>query len=299
MSGVGDRLGRFGLTPDLLERLRALALQSRSPLPGPGAGRRRSPRSGASVELLDYRNYTPGDDLRRLDWNVYARLDTLLTRVFRAEENLAVHLLLDRTASMGWTAEKWQTARGLVAALSATALFGGDRLAVSGLGGDRLQALPPTSGEGGLHRVAAFLGLLEPDGLGPLERHLAEALGARRERGLAILVSDGLQEGGPIPLLKQLLAAGHQVTLLQVLTVDEREPEGEGDWRLTDVEGRSAAVEVSLSPASLREYRERLGALLAETDSFCRRHGVGYWLVPAELGVADSTLQLLRGRLLS
>ncbi|HLO03192.1 MAG TPA: DUF58 domain-containing protein [Symbiobacteriaceae bacterium] len=297
MSGPAA-LNELGLTPELLERLRALVMQSRAPLPGPGAGRRRSPRSGASVELLDYRNYVPGDDLRRLDWNVYARLDSLFTRVFRAEENLAVHLLLDRTASMAWDPPKWQTGRGLVAALGATALFGGDRLAVSALGGERLQALPPTGGEGGLHRVAAFLGALQPDGRGPLERHLAEALGARRERGLAILVSDGLLEGGAIPLLKRLLAAGHQVTFLQVLSPAEREPEGEGDWRLTDVEGHGAEIEVSLGPATLRLYKERLGAELDAVASFCRRHGVGYWLVPAELGVADSALLLLRGRLL-
>lgn len=273
-------------------------MQSRAPLPGPGAGRRRSPRSGASVELLDYRNYVPGDDLRRLDWNVYARLDSLFTRIFRAEENLAVHLLLDRTASMGWDSAKWQTGRGLVAALGATALFGGDRLAVSALGGDRLQALPPTGGEGGLHRVAAFLGALDADGRGPIERHLAEALGARRERGLAILVSDGLLEGGAIPLLKRLLSAGHQVTFLQVLSPAEREPEGEGDWRLTDVEGRSPEIEVSLGPQAIRSYKERLAAELQSVDSFCRRHGVGYWLVPAEMGVADAALLLLRGRLL-
>ena len=89
-------------TPEFLHKLEALGLATRQSLAGPGIGPRRSPRLGMSVEFSDFRNYAPGDDYRRIDWNAYARLERLFLRLYRAEENLTVSLLLDTSRSMAW-----------------------------------------------------------------------------------------------------------------------------------------------------------------------------------------------------
>ena len=125
---------------------------------------RRSTKRGTSIEFADYRNYTPGDDLRRLDWNIYARLDRPLTKLYEDEEDLAVHLILDTSASMDWGEEdlhKFDYARRLVAGLGYISLATNDRLMVGALGGGGIQQFGPARGRGYGVRLLNFEGLAE------------------------------------------------------------------------------------------------------------------------------------------
>ena len=295
---AGKLASQLGYTPAFLNQLRALVLRNKRMLPGPGAGRRRSPRAGASVELMDYRNYVPGDDLRRLDWNVLARLDTLFVRVFRAEENLLVRVYLDTSRSMAFgEPAKFHLARPLAGALAYMGLLGHDRVETAALGGKALQVIPTASGEVGAHRVWQFLAGLEPAGTGDLQRHAVEAASRLREPGLTMIITDGLFEGGLVPTLKSLVAMGHEVAVVQVLDREELDPVLEGDWRLTDAENPGRQVEVTLTPVTTGEYRQRIRQYTEELRDFCRRYGMAYFLVPGDTPLEEAVFGLLRGAL--
>jgi uncharacterized protein (DUF58 family) len=296
---AGKLAAGLGFTPGFLNQLRALVLQNKRMLPGPGAGRRRSPRSGASVELMDYRNYVAGDDLRRLDWNVLARLDTLFVRVFRAEENLLVRIYLDVSRSMAFDEPaKLELARKLAAALSFTALAGYDRVETAACGGAQLQSVPTASGEAGTARIWQFLLGLKAEGRGDFTRQAVEAAGRLREPGLTIVISDGLFEGGLLPALRALRAAGHELAVIQVLDPEELEPTLAGDWRLTDAEDPGRQVEVTLTPVTAGDYRERIRSYTQELRDFCRKQGAGYFKVAADTPVEDAILGMFRGALI-
>jgi len=296
---AGRLAPELGFTPRFLNQLRGLVLHNKRMLPGPGAGRRRSPRAGSSVELMDYRNYVHGDDLRRLDWNVLARLDALFVRVFRAEENLLLRVYLDVSRSMSFgEPPKATLARQLAAAVTYLGLVGYDRVEAAALGGASLGYVPVASGEPGAARIWQFLLQQAPEGRGDFHRHLREAAGRLREPGVTMLISDGLFEGGLIPELKSLLAMGHEPVVVQVLDRQELDPDFEGDWRLTDAERPDKQVEVTLTPVTSADYRQRIAAYTQELRDFCRRHGAGYYLVPSDTPVEEAVFGMLRGTLI-
>lgn len=289
---------QLGYTPAFLGQLRALVLQNKRMLPGPGAGRRRSPRAGSSVELMDYRNYVPGDDLRRLDWNVLARLDSLFVRVFRAEENLLVRIYVDVSRSMAFgQPAKIDLAKSLAGALAYMGLVGYDRVETAALGGPALSLEPTASGEAGAARIWSFLAGVAADGRGDLMRHAAEAATRLREPGLTILITDGLIEGGLTPTLRALLAMRHEVAVVQVLDREELEPSFEGDWRLTDAENPGRQVEITLTPVTAGDYRQRIAAYTRDLKDFCRKQGAAYFLLPADTPLPEAVFGLLRGTL--
>lgn len=295
---AGKLASQLGFSPSFLNQLRALVLRNKRMLPGPGAGRRRSPRAGSSVELMDYRNYVTGDDLRRLDWNVYARLDSLFIRVFRAEENLLVRIYLDVSRSMAYgDPQKIDLARKLGGALAYMGLLGYDRVETAACGGPALQYVPTASGEVGAARIWQFLTSLKADGRGDFSRQAHEAAGRIREPGLTVIISDGLYEGGLIPTLKGLLAANHELAVIQVLDRQELEPLLEGDWRLTDMENPDRQVEVTLTPVTAGDYRDRVRAYTQELRDFCRKQGASYFLVTSDTPVEDAVLGMFRGTL--
>ena len=134
-------------------------------------GERRSTKRGTSIEFADYRDYTPGDDLRRLDWNIYARLDRPLIKLFEDEEDLAVHLLIDTSASMDWGGEadaerdKFDYARRLIAGLGYISLATNDRLIAAALTGSGIQQFGPARGRGYGVRLFNFVNDLKPRGM--------------------------------------------------------------------------------------------------------------------------------------
>lgn len=299
MTGAGSAAAALGYSPAFLNQVRALVLQNKRMLPGPGAGRRRSIRSGSSVELMDYRPYVHGDDLRRLDWNVYARLNTLFMRIYRAEENLLVRIYTDISRSMSFgQPPKIELARRLAGALAYVSLLGYDRVETAACGGASLQLLPTAQGEMGAARIWQFLARLTADGRGDWSRQALEAASRLREPGLTLLISDGLFEGGLIPTLKRVRAQGHEVAVIQVLDREELEPLLEGDWRLTDAENPDRQVEVTLTPVTGGDYRERVRAYTAELRDFCRRQGAAYYLIPADTPLEDALFGMMRGQLI-
>src|SRR5436190_20861269 len=155
------------LDPDFLHRLEQLELVSRKIFLGRMKGERRSKRRGQSVEFADYRNYVVGDDLRFLDWNLYARLDRLFIRLFMEEEDLHFYVLIDNSLSMDFgKPSKLHFAKQVAAALAFVGLVNLDRVVVEAFNERLTQSLPAVRGRKSLWRVLDFLQKIEPAGMG-------------------------------------------------------------------------------------------------------------------------------------
>lgn len=262
-----------------LRKLNQLTLVASRVRAGAIKGERRSSRRGSSVEFADYRDYTPGDDLRRLDWNIYARLERPFIKLLEEEEDLAVHVLLDGSRSMDWSegeTHKFNYARRLAAGVGAVALASGDVLTVGLLQrGSVAQEFGPSRGQASLPRLFAFLEGIEPGGETDLNLSMRDYSIRPRRSGLAILISDLFAPDGYESGLRQLLGRGHEAALLHVLAPDELDPPLAGDLQLVDVE-TDHAQDVSLDGGLRAQYRARARAWIEATQLDCRKQGIRY-----------------------
>lgn len=285
---------RFPLDAEILQRLDSLALITRKSMATGRPGRRRSPLAGSSMEFADYRRYAPGDDFRRIDWRAYARLERLFLRVFEAEENLTVTILIDCSDSMQHgTPSKASLATTLVAALSYIALKCEDSV-IAGALTDRLMAHRRIgSGKHAIWTVGEFLTRLPHSGTTDLNRALYDLGRVVKSPGLTIVISDFLAPGGYETGLRAVRQLRQEVALLQILAPDEIEPDLQGDWRLRDSEGVNS-VEVSSTPGVLQAYQQRLAVFMQELASFAHAHAMTYTMIPSDTAIIDVVQRLLR-----
>lgn len=269
-----------------LRKLSTLNLVATQVRAGVIKGERRSTRRGSSVEFADYRNYTPGDDLRRLDWNVYARLDRPFLKLLEEEEDLAVHVLVDASKSMDWgegVEHKLGYALRLAAGLGAVALGAGDRLTAAVLYADRRSPMfGPSRGSQHLLRLAAFLENTLSSGTTDLNASLRDYALASRRPGLLFLLSDLFVPEGFNDGLAHLQGRGYEVSVLHTLSPDELDPPLAGDLRLVDIE-TGYPQEVSLDSGLRDLYRRRIQAWREDMQAYCLKRGIRY------LGLSTST----------
>ncbi len=262
-----------------LRKLNGLALIATRVRAGVMKGERRSTKRGTSIEFADYRDYAPGDDLRRLDWNVYARLDRPFIKLLEEEEDLAVHILVDASQSMDWGEEethKFRYALRLAAAIGAIALGAGDRLTVALLNESKgMPQFGPTRGQQHLLRYLAFLEEQTPSGITDLNSSLGEYVRTAHRPGLTFLISDLFSPNGYQTGLNQLQYRGHEVVLLHTLTPDELDPPLAGDLRLVDME-TGHTQEVSLDGGLRDLYRRRVSGWRNEIQTNCRKRDIRY-----------------------
>lgn len=280
-----------------LEQLRLMASKVRA---GAIKGERRSTRRGTSVEFADYRNYTRGDDLRRLDWNIYARLERPFIKLLEEEEDLAVYVLLDASASMDWpqggagdAAHKFTFGLRLAAGLGHIALTTGDYLTVGALrdGGDLVWGA--LRGRGRSLSLLSFLESIRPTGLTDLDGALRNWALRGTRPGLAILISDLLSPTGFENGLNELLGRGYEVVVVQVLSPDEVNPPLTGDLSLIDVETRRPQ-DVTVDGPMRDLYMNRLAAWRDEVAAFCVGRGVHYLMVETSIPWEELILYDLR-----
>jgi len=198
-------------------KLANLSLVSQRPHGHLHTGGRRSRATGSSLEFADHRSYSPGDDYRQIDWNIYARTDELFVKVRESEETLVVHLLLDVSGSMASGAPaKFETARAVQAAIGWTALASRDVVAGAALGAGLGEAFAPRQGEGYFGRFLEFLQRQQPAGATGLSRAVAAYNARALPHGVSVLVSDLLAEDAP-RAIGALAQRGHELTVLHVL----------------------------------------------------------------------------------
>jgi len=269
------------LDEKFLERLDAMRLRMRHPTAGGGGGLRKSKALGSSVEFSDFREYTHGDDIRRLDWNAYARFDKLFLKQFMEEQEASIHIIVDASASMAFgEPTKWEAAVNLAQILCYLALVSNDRATLYALQGNSNSHTRPLTGRQGYVKVAEFLKNLAPKGKTDLASAVA-SLPLSQGRGKAVLLSDFLDPGGYESALQSLRYRKQEVSALQLLCREELEPSMEDAVQLVDSE-TGATMEILASYDMLKRYRRTVKGFLEGLRRFCSRHGISYAMLRAE-----------------
>jgi uncharacterized protein (DUF58 family) len=284
------------LDPHFLHRLEQLELVSRKIFLGLMKGERRSKRKGQSVEFADYKNYVKGDDLRFLDWNLYARLDRLFIRLFQEEEDLHFYVLIDNSLSMDFGApSKLHYARQVAAALAFIGLVNMDRVVIEVFNERIVQSLPAVRGRKSLWRVMDFLQKLEPAGPSNLRESLKTFTMKSSGKGIVILLSDMMDKEGYEEALRYLVSRQYDIYVIQVLSQEELEPEILGDLKLIDIEDEDEA-EITVSAPLIKRYKQNLAAFQATLQSYCNRRGITYLMTSNQVPFDKLVLSYLRKR---
>jgi uncharacterized protein (DUF58 family) len=259
------------LSNETLARVERMRLRPNRRLTNRTRGEHAVGTGGASIDFSDYRDYVAGDDIRYVDWNIFARLQRPYLKLYAHEEELHVVVLLDASSSMIPEA-KFDRVRQLAAAFSTMALLGTERLSVfaGSNSGGRPAMLTGCSGRPSVRTVFEFLEGLEPGGNSTIDESIAVALRLHRGRGIAIVLSDFLTTGDISRSFNLLNSAGLEIFAVQVLGPNEIAPDVTGDVRLVDSEtGRT--LDVSSARELLDIYHEHRSTQQAHLASQCRR----------------------------
>jgi uncharacterized protein (DUF58 family) len=288
---------------EFLRRLERLALISRRALIGQVQGERRSPKRGQSVEFADFRPYVAGDDIRRIDWNAYARLERFFIKLFIEEEDLTVHILIDNSRSMDWgQPNKLEYAIRIAGAVGYVALSSLDQVTVTALSsnGKGVQNTYFPSKRGKRNAIELFNFLLSiPVGEEPRSDHslslrLNSYAATMGRPGplllLSDLMNDGWQQG-----LGALATHGFEVTILHILSPDEISPELYGDFRLLDSEN-GPHVEVTADFDTLDRYRQNLKDWQKDWRRFCLARAMQYLPIQTTMPLDELLFARLRQR---
>ncbi|MCC6239230.1 MAG: DUF58 domain-containing protein [Phycisphaerales bacterium] len=264
------------LTPQFIARLDQLDILSRKLLAGKLRGERRSKRLGQSVEFADFRNYSVGDDLRFIDWNIYARLEKLLLKLFLEEEDLAVYLLLDVSSSLDYgNPNKIHYLKQVAAALGYIGLINFNRVTVVGMSQDLVAQGGPMRSRRNVSRLMEFITNLKPAGSGHFTQACRHFALAHRPKGVLIVLSDffvkeGFQEG-----LKYLASGRYDLFCIQCLSPQEIDPDLQGDLKLRDMEDGDT-TEVSITQPLLKKYRANLDTYCQSLKTYLIQRGATY-----------------------
>ncbi len=244
-------------------------------------GERLSNSRGQSVEFADYRNYSPGDDLRYLDWNLFGRLDKLFVKLYEEEREFPVKIILDSSESMGFgEPKKFDYAKSLCAALGYLTLANFDRLQV--------EIFPPENCPQKTHNQIknlrgkghglAFLRSLQNinfGGNGSLDSCINRIASTRGPKGAVFILSDFMEPPAFLESLKKLAGVGHSLILIHILSPQETHPDFKGDLKLVDSES-GAAQEVSFGKARMKAYQKMLSGFCAQISEAAQKTGSEY-----------------------
>ena len=283
------------LSPELLARLERLELVSRKVFRGRMKGERRSKRKGQSVEFHDFRNYVPGDDLRLIDWNLYARLDQLFLKLFQEEEDLHFYAMIDASESMNFgDPTKLHVAKQLAAALGYVGLCRADRVSVQALGPPGRRA-PVLRGRASLWKMLQYLDSVDSGHNVSLYEGVRDFSVRNSGTGVAVLISDLMDKSGYESALRMLIGRRMDVFLMHVLSPEEIDPPLRGDRRLIDIEDGDAA-EITINAYALEKYQETVKSFIGSIKTFCARRSIVYIPVRTDTPVETIVTKYLRER---
>ncbi len=280
---------------DFLKKLEYLSLVSRRVFRGQLLAQRRTMQLGGGIEFADHREYTPGDDFRYLDWNVFARHDELLLKRFQEEEDLHVYILLDSSRSMAHGEPlKFDYARQVAAALAYIAFADLDRVAVIAFAGDIVADFPLTRGKGRILALLKFLEGLSPAGeLTDLGRVVRNFVHRGQRRGLVVVVSDLFDPNGFERGLDLLRHHRYEPHVVQIYDRSEAEPVLKGDVELFDVE-TGAIQKVTITERNLRQYRRIFADFLESVRRYCNTYGIGGTRSTTDIPFDELLLRMMR-----
>ena len=284
------------LDPAFMARLDQLDVMSRKLLAGKMKGERRSKRRGQSVEFADYRNYVIGDDLRFIDWNIYARLDRLFLKLFLEEEDLSVYVLVDVSKSCDYgDPHKALYLKRVAAAIGYIGLVNYNRVSICAMGDGIIAETGAIRGRRRVAQLIDFVSKLQPTG----PSHLAEACKrfalSHRQKGVLVVLSDFFDKGGYENGLRYVAGGKYDLFAVQALSPQEIEPDLQGDLKLRDIEDDDMA-EVSITQPLLKQYKANLNAYCLGLKDYVTRRGGTYLFTSTSVPFDTLVLNYLRER---
>jgi uncharacterized protein (DUF58 family) len=279
-----------------LRQLERLGVLMKQPARGGLKGGRRSVKRGQSVEFADYRDYALGDDLRQLDWNVYARLERLFVKLFVEEEDVTITFLLDASPSMAFgRPQKLLFAKRAIAALGHIALSGEDRVVLTSLTGRTARRQSGLRGSSRIFRLLSNLSAVQPvEGPTDLQASVRHAAAQLSGRGVVVLLSDLLDPSSE-RVVRELAATGSELIVLHVLSPDELDPQLEGDLRLVDSES-GEGIDVTVDLATIDDYKARLSAWQDGLADLAAKRRASYVPLSSDVPLNDLIFAELRRR---
>jgi uncharacterized protein (DUF58 family) len=274
------------LDPALLASIGDLELVARLTVEGTISGLHRSPFHGYSAEFSQYRHYRAGDDLKYIDWKLFARTDRIYTKQFRETTNLRALAAVDASASMGYrgsgTVSKLDYARILAAALAHLVVGQGDAFGLVAYDAVVRRYVAARTGQSHLRSLLVALSSVEPSGSTQSAAALRHASELLDRRGLLVVLSDLYDEDDAVDTeLRRAARMGHEIAVFHVLTRDEIEFSFRGDMEIEDLEtGRTVLTH---GPTQAGGYRERVGAFLERWRTRCAAHGIDYTRVMTDM----------------
>lgn len=292
------------IDPMTVTRLETLPVRARVIVEGALSGLHRARLHGSSVEFAEHKEYSPGDEIRHIDWKVYGRADRFYVKQFEQESELSCFLALDASGSMEYGDEqgmsKLRYAAHLLAALAYLLIRQRDKVGLMVFGDAGLDRyVPPRARPAHLHDLLAVLEeVIRTGGRGSEPTHAAlDRLGelTRKRRSLVVVASDLFEpEGRSMGVLRRLRARGHDVALFQVLHPHELELPFEG---LTLFESLEDPRELLVEPSAIRrQYKRRMAAFLDKVRAECVSGGVEHHLVATSRPLEQALLDFLTQR---
>lgn len=265
------------LRPEVTQRIRRMELTARRVVEGFLSGMHRSPYFGQSIEFLQHRQYNTGDELRHIDWKVYARQDRLHIKQYEEETNLRLTLLVDRSASMSYgdgESNKFDFSASIAASLAYLALRQKDACGLITFDTVVRDTVPAKSNQQQLPRILSMLDQVGADGRTDLVKVARQVGQAIPRRGLVVIISDLLGTDSLVEGLRVLRSRGHDVALFHVLHDDEIEFPFNGATRF---EGLESDDLLNCNPRALRQgYLDALDQFLSATRKACGRLSIDY-----------------------
>jgi uncharacterized protein (DUF58 family) len=279
---------------EFLKKLEYLDLIARRLVFGRQQALRPSVRKGASIEFKDYREYTPGDDLRTVDWSIYARLDELVIKLFRQEEELDLWVLLDRSGSMDFgTPNKFDHARRLAAALAYIGMSNMDSAAVLPVNAELGAGRAHLRGRGRIFGLLEFLTALRSGGRTDLTAVARTFVSRVRRPSLVVIVSDFYGLSQAQRAIDQLRFFRHELYVIQVASPWELDPPVRGELRLVDSES-TAHQDLTITDGLLRRYKRAFEGFAMGLRRYAMRHSIGYSLARTDTPFEEFLLQVLQ-----
>lgn len=280
---------------DFTKKLEYLSLVSRRVFRGQLLAQRRSRQLGGGVEFADHREYVFGDDLRHLDWNVYARFGNRFIKRFEEEEDLHVYFFLDCSRSMqAGKPSKFDYARRITAALAYIALADLDRISVVLFSNKINGIFPLTRGKENILNLLRFLEQCETDGNDTNLSQAVRDFAHRKQRsGLAVIVSDLYDRSGFRQGIDLLRYRQYEPSIIQIHDTTEAEPVLRGDYKMIDIEtgkGRNVTINESM----LRTYKEKFVKFLENVKKYCSGNGFGCTITPTSVPFDELVLRMMR-----
>jgi uncharacterized protein (DUF58 family) len=288
------------LDPVVLARIERLGLRAQKVVEGAISGLHRSPLHGVSVEFADYREYSPGDDLRRLDWRAYARTNRHFIKQYEEESNLRATILFDASASMkyagrGAALSKFDYAATLCASLASLCVIQRDAVGLVVIDDDERVFVRPAATQSQLQKLIDVLERAKPERTTELGSVLKRVGDKIRARGVVVVVSDLLCDLDAFyDGLGRLQHNGHEILVFQILDPDEIELPFKDSVLFKDIEG---AEQLFAEPWAFRKaYKKAMEDFVAEVARRCRFGGIDHLLLKTDGDLGTALSHYLHGR---